>query len=105
MKNLKVLLLLPLIGIVTACSHVNIETHSCKITGKESINSRSGHEYRVYTDCGTYIMEDQATRLNFNSADNYGRLEVGKTYEIVGSGYRIPFLSMFKAINSVKEVK
>lgn len=86
---------------LTACSHVNIATNECKVTGKESISGKETHQYRLYTSCGTYVIEDQLTRFNFSSADIYGSIEVGKTYTITSSGYRVPFLSMFKAVNSI----
>lgn len=86
---------------LTACSHMNIATNDCKVTGKESISGKESHQYRLYTSCGTYVIEDQLTRLNFSSADIYGSIEVNKTYSITSSGYRVSFLSMFKAVNSI----
>lgn len=86
---------------LSACSHVNVTNEQCKVTGKESVNTSESHQYRVYTSCGVYVVEDQMTRLNFNSADIYSRIEVGKTYQIESSGFRAGFLSMFKAINKI----
>lgn len=86
---------------LSACSHVNVTTNECKVTGKESISGKESHQYRMYTSCGTYVIEDQLTRFNFESADLYGRIEVNKTYIITSSGYRVPFLSMFKAVNNI----
>lgn len=90
---------------LSACSHMNIATNECKITGKESISGKESHQYRLYTSCGTYVIEDQFTRFNFSSADIYGAVEVGKTYTITSSGYRVPFFSMFKAVNDIKVLK
>lgn len=87
---------------LSACSHFNVVDSSCKVTGKESVKLKESHQYRVYTSCGTYIIEDQLTRFKFDSADIYGSIEIGKEYIITSSGYRVPFLSMFKAINDIK---
>lgn len=98
----KMLLAISLLLSLSACSHVNVTNETCKVTGKESVNTSESHQYRVYTNCGVYIIEDQLTRFHFNSADVYSRIEVGKTYQIESSGYRVGFLSMFKAINKIK---
>lgn len=87
---------------LSACSYINVKTEECRVTGKESITTQGKHEYRVYSSCGTFIVEDQPSRLSFNSADKYGAIEVKKTYKITSSGYRIPALSMFKSIISME---
>lgn len=106
MRKLSLVVLAMLALTLGGCSHMNVNTQmNCRIDGKESVNSTDSHQYRVYTSCGVYIVEDQMTRFNFSSADNYARLTVGKNYDLVVSGYRVPFLSMFPAINSYTESK
>lgn len=100
-----ILLIILSIGFDATLPFQNVTTQKCIVTGKESIRSESSHQYRVYTSCGTLKIEDQFVRLNFDTADRYGSLIEGKTYTLTTSGYRIPFLSMFKAINELKEVK
>lgn len=99
---MKKLLVAALALAMTACSYVNVTTKQCKVTDKESISNKEGHQYRLYTTCGTLVVEDQLTRLNFSSADIYGGIEVGKTYNIVTGGFRIPFLSMFPSVVEIK---
>ena len=100
-----VVFIIAMIGLSCALPYLNVTTQNCKVTDKESISTNKSHQYRVYTSCGTYIIEDQFVRFNFDTADRYGALEKGKTYSLTTSGYRVPFLSMFKAINDLKEVK
>lgn len=76
-----------------------------KITGKESINTGDGHEYRIYTDQGTFVAKDSLVHPRFNTSDFYGRLEIGKTYDCEAYGYRIPFFSVFRNLQSCKEVR
>ncbi len=99
---MKKLLVATLALAMTACSYMNVTTKQCKVTDKESVNSSNTHQYRLYTTCGTLVVEDQLARLNFSSADIYGNIVVGKTYNIVTSGYRIPFLSMFPSVVEIK---
>lgn len=66
------------------------------VTGKESVNTHDGHEYRVYTDQGTYVMSDSLVYTRFRTADEYGRLIVGKTYRCTSFGMRVPLFSSFK---------
>lgn len=47
---------------------------------------------------------DILVRLKFNSSDLQASIEAGKTYEAVVVGYRVPFLSWYKNIISIKEI-
>ena len=75
------------------------------ICATERSATSDGGEYRIYTDHGTYVMEDVffigGHRLN--TADDYGRLRVGTTYDIHTVGWRNGFLSMFKNITEFKK--
>lgn len=74
-----------------------ISTVTLDVESKESVSTDSGHEYRVYTDKGTFVIKDSFVRPQFNSADIYGRLRPG-TYRCEQFGWRVPLLSMFKHI-------
>lgn len=94
---------------VSGCSDTfeqsNPHTEVVVICGKESVKAGDGHEYRVYTSNGTYVVKDymgtQGSR--FNSADLYGKIEVGETYRIESFGYRVPFFSSFWNISSIEK--
>lgn len=80
------------IGIAKA-NHVEHKT--CEIVGKESVaKGDNGHEYRVYTEnCGTLSVADNIWKMRFDSADTYGMLTEGETYDLETIGWRVPFLS------------
>lgn len=73
------------------------------IDDKESVSSGDGHEYRVYTDKGTFKVGDSLVHLRFNAADVYGKIQKGQTYQCKVYGWRIPLLSGFKNILECKK--
>lgn len=97
--------ILVIIGVVSYNMSVlvNKQTNTCLVTGKESVylSGTEGHEYRIYTTCGTYVITDSLMLLRFNTADMYGKVVVNNTYSIYSGGYRIPFLSVFPNIISI----
>ncbi len=62
------------------------------------------HQYRVYTSGEVYVVKDYygSNGTRFNSADLYGRIEVGRVYRIKSFGYRVPALSRFWNIETVE---
>lgn len=83
----------------------NQETRTCLVTGKESVRTDASHEYRVYTDCGTYVVKDNYTLLRFDSADLYGSIAPNTKYDIYSGGYRAAFFSKFPNIISVSKTQ
>ena len=71
------------------------ETKTCEVVAKESVaKGDNGHEYRVYTEnCGTLKVGDSIWKMRFDSADLYGQLVEGETYDMTTIGWRVPFLS------------
>ena len=91
-------------GCATSVAQGSRHTEIVTICGKESVQKgRSDHEYRVYTSGATYVVEDYygSGGSRFNSADIYGRIQVGETYIIKSYGYRVPWASTFWHIESV----
>jgi hypothetical protein len=106
MKNVAIAATLALgIGLSgVACTYVNQETQTCLVGGKDrTSNSDGGSEMLVYTDCGTFVVEDNFIS-GFNSADLYGSIQPGKTYKIKSGGVRVGPLSMFPTILEAKEI-
>lgn len=69
------------------------------VCGKEAVATKSGHDYRVYTNTGTFVVADSLFgTTRFDSADVYGRLEIKTTYDITYKGWRIPVISEFPNI-------
>lgn len=89
---------------IKAYNHV--ETHTVKVEGKERITEQSGKTiisyYLVYTDKGTFKLEDDMLRGNYYSSDVYGKIKQDSTYTIKTSGYRIGWASEYPNIIEVK---
>jgi len=89
---------------VKAYNHV--ESHTVKVEGKERITEQTGNRvtsfYVVYTDKGTFKLEDDMLRGNYYSSDVYGKLKEDSTYTIKTSGYRIGWASEYPNIIEVK---
>ena len=87
-------------------SYTNVNTIEAKVEGKERIVKKSGDDiesfYLVYTDKGTFKLEDDMFRGNFYSSDVYGKLKQDSTYNFKTSGYRIGFMSSYPNIIEVK---
>lgn len=80
---------------VGIAKNMHEERPTCTITAKESTSKgESGHEYRIFTEqCGVLVAKDSLWRMHFAAADVYGGLEVGETYDLITTGWRVPFLS------------
>ena len=89
---------------ISSYGHVN--TIEAKVEGKERITQSVGNEiesfYLVYTDKGTFKLEDDMFRGNFYSSDVYGKLKQDSMYNFKTSGYRIGFMSSYPNIIEVK---
>lgn len=82
-------------GGIGIAKNLHEEHPTCTITAKESVSKGdSGHEYRVFTEeCGVLKVGDTVWRMHFESADVYASLKEGETYDLITTGWRIPFLS------------
>lgn len=86
-------------------SNNNISTITVEVTDKESVNSGKSHEYRIYTNQGTFVNADSLYHGKWNSADIQGKIVAGRTYRIKVCGWRFGFLSWFRNILTVTEIK
>ena len=115
MYNLKetiaTLFIIGVVGIIIWCcgklitiEYQNPQTITCEV--KEKWVKRNGERdlYLIKCDNTVYKISDLLFKGKFNSSDIYASLEVGKTYEIKTTGYRIKFLSDYQNINKYKEV-
>ena len=73
-------------------------TFIVKVTGKERVDG----QYLVYTDEGTFKIEDSLIFGRFDSSDVYGMLKKGKCYRIKVFGIRSGFLSSYRNIVEVE---
>ena len=58
--------------------------------------------YLVYTNAGTFKIEDCWYRMQFSSSDLWGKLRVGKNFRIKYYGWRIGILSQYENITKVE---
>lgn len=93
-------------GVMTGCGIQTQEpTNDCTVTDKYvSLNGKSSAKM-VASSCGVFMVEDEISQGNWNSADVYAQIEVGKTYDFEAYGPRNGLLSLFPNINSATEVE
>lgn len=77
---------------------VSSKDRSVSVTSDGEGNVTSSTSHRVYTSCGVFEVNDNLLLLKFNSADTYGFLEDGKSYNLKVVGWRNGFLSLFPNI-------
>ena len=85
----------------TSVAQSSTYTEVVEICGKDVVSTgEGGHEYRVYTSGETYVVKDYygTGGTRFNSADTYGRIQVGKTYLVRSHGLRFALFSVFRNI-------
>lgn len=80
----------------------NKQTIKTKVTDKERITKQSGDRlesyYLIYTEAGTFKLEDELLYGNFNSSDWYGQIHRDSTYTFHTVGYRIGPMSEYPNI-------
>jgi hypothetical protein len=75
------------------------DTTGCLVDMKERVIDGEGESvYRVYSDCGVFEVKDDLLHGAFNSADTYGSIHEGETYDFEAYGWRNGFLSLFPNI-------
>lgn len=84
-------------------------TVTITVTGKDRVSYGSGenleHKYLVYTDEETFENTDTLVFWKYNSSDVYGKLKDGKRYRCLVAGWRIAFMSSYRNIITVEEVR
>ncbi|AXC36312.1 hypothetical protein SEA_FORK_86 [Microbacterium phage Fork] len=91
---------------LTGCGIKTTETTTdCLVTDKYVQVSGKSSAKIVASSCGVFMVEDELSQGNWNSADVYAKIEVGKTYDFEAYGPRNGFLSLFPNINSATEVE
>ena len=87
----------------------NDKTYTITVTDKERIMDEGGSKYLIFgddEDGNSLVFEnrDNLLRFKFNSSNIQGRLKIGKTYDVVVVGYRIPILSAYENIIDCYEI-
>lgn len=105
MLTVIVILLVSAFGLYSL-SYINEET--IEITVKDKYIKRNSDDdmYLVVDENNdTYKITDLSFIGKWNSTDLYNQLDIGKKYRITVTGIRNHFLSEYKNINKVEEIK
>lgn len=92
---------------LTACAPTyDGDTTGCVVEEKDTqaVATLAKRDPRVYTSCGVFHIADDPMAGQWNSADTYSAIEVGKVYDFEAVGYRNGFFSMFPNIVGAEEV-
>lgn len=93
------------IAVSTTLPYQNVRALECTVTDKDRTRTDSGSDMRVYTDqCGTLRVGDLPFIGLTDSADLFGDLQPGHTYDLTVGGYRNGWLSMFPTIHTAADV-
>jgi len=105
--SVKIILILVAVMIIgsiflSIAGYQNKQTIKTKVTDKERITQNSGDKinsfYVIYTEAGTFKLEDDMFYGNFNSSDWYGQIHRDSTYTFETVGYRVGILSSYPNI-------
>lgn len=81
------------------------DTTDCTVNDKAALVTRAGGtDYRIYSTCGVFGVQDDMFLGQWNSADTYNTIEIGKTYDFEAYGWRNGFFSTFPNIIKATEV-
>lgn len=80
------------------------EKTNCLVQDKEMSYLEGKTQYRIYSSCGVFGVQDDVWIGQWNSADTYGSIQVGKTYDFEAYGWRNGFFSTFPNIKNATEV-
>ena len=86
---------------------VTSQETGCVVEDKDRTTDRDGNsQMRIYTEnCGVLSVKDNIFIGQVDSANIYGSIKPGETYDFTTKGYRIPLLSMFPNITEVTPSK
>ena len=93
--------------VVKISGYQNKQTIKTRVTEKERITKQSGDRlesyYLIYTEAGTFKLEDDLVYGNFNSSDWYGQIRRDSIYTFHTVGYRIGLTSEYPNIVNFKK--
>lgn len=75
------------------------------ITDKGVNPGKNTEKWLIYTQNEVYCITDLFFSGFFESSDVYNSIEIGKTYKVYVSGYRLPIVSGYKVIRKTKEIE
>lgn len=99
-----------LVGVIVGIWSVSVdysnerEVAGCTVTDKDrTLTEKGGSDMRVYTEqCGVLRVKDMLLGGEWQSADTFASIEVGKTYNFTVTGVRVGLVSKFPIIREVR---
>jgi hypothetical protein len=93
-----------IVGVLFSLSkYNNKQTVKTKVIDKERVITSANSYYLIFTEDGTFKLEDDLIYGNFNSSDWYGQIRRDSTYTFSLIGYRIGLMSEYPNIISFKK--
>lgn len=92
------------IGLTGCGIQTKEDTTDCLVTDKYVQVSNDSSRKMLASSCGVFTVEDELSQGNWNSADVYAGIEIGKTYDFDAYGFRNGFLSSYPNISAATEV-
>ena len=84
-------------------NYLNPKSYTIEIKDKFIKNDRKSAKYLVVdTNNTTYEISDLLFIGKFNSTDIYNSIDIGKSYKIYTTGFRIHVFSLYQNINKVE---
>jgi hypothetical protein len=82
------------------------ETFNAVVIGKDSVSmGESGSQYRIETEDETFKNVDAPFLGKWDSSDVQRKATIGKEHTITAYGWRVPFLSMYRNIVTLKVIE
>jgi hypothetical protein len=85
--------------------NIKVTDKGNKIKSGQTLEGERLDTYYIYTESHTYSMKDNTFYLRFASADDYGKLIIGKCYTVWSLGMRIGVLDMYENILYFSEIE
>lgn len=106
MKKL-ILLFMPILMILSLivypfAYHSSSEMVTITVVDKEKTISNKQSKYLIFGEDEVFENTDSYIFWKFDSSDLYRDLEKGESYRVKVSGWRVPFLSMYRNIVEIK---
>jgi len=84
-------------------NYLNPKSYTIEIKDKFIKNDRKSAKYLVVdTNNTTYEISDLLFIGKFNSTDIYNSIDIGKSYKIYTTGFRIHVFSLYQNINKIE---
>lgn len=80
--------------------YMNKKEITTQVIDKERVQKDDDSYYLIFTEAGTYRVEDQIWIGKFNSSDLYGKIKRGKCYTFKVGGFRVGLFSMYPNVMS-----